>query len=103
MRTPTAILLTAILVAGCQTIHSDAEKREAFATSGKTIRVELELDRTGRVIGEPKITMEDGSPPPENLRTGVYEAIMKSQPLPLPRHKYETWRNLIIHFDPEDM
>ncbi|MEZ2131913.1 MULTISPECIES: hypothetical protein [unclassified Sinorhizobium] len=102
MRTPTAILLTAILLAGCQTF-TDAEKREAFAFSEKSIRAELELDRTGRIIGEPKITMEDGSPAPESLRAGVYRAIMKSQPLHLPPDKYEMWHHLIIHFDPEDL
>lgn len=97
MRTPTAILLTAIMLAGCQTTHSDAKKRE-------TILAKIELDRTGRIIGEPKITMEDGSPTPEHLRAGVYRAIMKSQPLTnLPPDKYEDWKNIVIRIKPESV
>ncbi|MEZ2131912.1 MULTISPECIES: hypothetical protein [unclassified Sinorhizobium] len=105
MRTPTAILLTAILLAGCHTTRSDAEKREAFGSSSETkILAKFEVDGTGRIVGEPKITMEDGSPAPERLRAGIYRAIMKSQPLTnLPPDRYEEWKNIVIRIEPESV
>ncbi|MFK0162036.1 cell envelope integrity protein TolA [Rhizobium sp. NPDC090279] len=78
----------------------------ADMTGLKDVRVQIrfELDRTGKIIGEPKVTMTGG---PENTQKAVaasaLRAVLRSAPFKnLPMDKYDVWKEVAISFNSDD-
>jgi outer membrane biosynthesis protein TonB len=68
------------------------------------IKVSFQLDRNGEVVGDPdvKVTGGDGNVR-DVLASSALRAILKSAPFTnLPADKYDTWRDIIVNFDPSD-
>lgn len=78
----------------------------ADMTGMKDVRVQIrfELDRAGKVVGEPKVSMTGG---PENTQKAVaasaLRAVLRSAPFKnLPMDKYDAWKEVTISFDASD-
>ncbi|MGR6429376.1 hypothetical protein [Rhizobium sp. PAMB 3182] len=72
---------------------------------GVTIRVHMNLDEDGNVVGEPVVDASGGSDNARRvLASGARRAILKSSPFKnLPRDKYDAWSEVIVNFDPSSM
>lgn len=69
------------------------------------IKVTMQLDQNGDIIGEPEVTAEGGSEAARRaLAGGARRAIMKSRPFKgLPPEKYDAWSEVVVNFDPSQM
>ncbi|MDK4738238.1 MULTISPECIES: hypothetical protein [unclassified Rhizobium] len=67
-------------------------------------KVRIKVGQSGKIIGEPKITMIGG---PAATRTAIaasiYRAILRSVPFKdLPMNKNDAWREVVIDFKADD-
>jgi TolA protein len=69
------------------------------------IKVTMQLDQNGDIIGEPEVVATGGSDSARRaLAGGVRRAIMKSRPFKgLPPEKYDAWNEVVVNFDPSAM
>ena len=69
------------------------------------IKVTMQLDQNGDIIGEPEVTATGGSEAARRaLAGGARRAIMKSRPFKgLPPEKYDAWSEVVVNFDPSQM
>lgn len=69
------------------------------------IKVTMQLDQNGDIIGEPEVTATGGSESARRaLAGGARRAIMKSRPFKgLPPEKYDAWSEVVVNFDPSQM
>lgn len=76
-----------------------------LADGGKIrIRVSMQLDRSGLIVGQPEVTATGGSDATRRTLAGsARRAIIRAQPYKLPIEKYETWSNVIVNFDPSEL
>ncbi|WP_349435711.1 hypothetical protein [Pararhizobium sp. A13] len=72
---------------------------------GLTIRVSMQLDRNGELIGTPEVVASGGTESARRTFEGsVRRAIMKSAPFTdLPADKYDSWSDVVVNFDPSAM
>ncbi len=72
---------------------------------GMILTVRFELDPQGNIIGEPEVETNGGSATAQRTMAGsVRRAIMKSLPFEgLPADKYDSWRQMVVNFDPSSM
>lgn len=72
---------------------------------GLTIRVSMQLDRSGALIGTPEVVASGGTDSARRTFEGsVRRAIMKSAPFTdLPADKYDSWSDVVVNFDPSAM
>lgn len=69
------------------------------------IKVTMQLDQNGDIIGEPEVVATGGSEAARRaLAGGARRAIMKSRPFKgLPPEKYDAWSEVVVNFDPSEM
>ena len=69
------------------------------------VKVTMQLDQNGDIIGEPEVTATGGSESARRaLAGGARRAIMKSRPFKgLPPEKYDAWSEVVVNFDPSEM
>lgn len=69
------------------------------------IKVTMQLDQNGDIIGEPEVVATGGSESARRaLAGGAKRAIMKSRPFKgLPPEKYDAWSEVVVNFDPSEM
>jgi len=69
------------------------------------IKVTMQLDQNGDIIGEPQVVATGGSESARRaLAGGAKRAIMKSRPFKgLPPEKYDAWSEVVVNFDPSEM
>lgn len=69
------------------------------------IKVTMQLDQDGNIIGEPDVVATGGSEPARRaLAGGARRAILKSAPFDkLPKDKYDAWSEVVVNFDPSEM
>lgn len=67
------------------------------------VLLQFELDRSGELKGRPR-TLNSGSTPEfMAAEASAINAVVRCAPYPLPAEKYETWKTVILHFDPREM
>ena len=69
------------------------------------IRVTMQLDRDGNLVGTPEVEATGGSEAARRaLASGASRAIRKSVPFKgLPAEKYDSWSEVVVNFDPSSM
>jgi outer membrane biosynthesis protein TonB len=68
------------------------------------VQLQIELDQGGNVIGTPQIANTSSHPLFEVAANSAVRAVMRCQPYDrLPPQKYESWRSIILNFDPRQM
>ena len=68
------------------------------------VTVSMRLDPAGNIIGEPDVTATGGSAGTRGtLSGGARRAVLRAQPYQLPKEKYDSWAEVIVHFDPSQM
>lgn len=84
-------------IGGCWSIDAGIEDPSDLKTS-----VTFNLDRDGRLDGMPRVTKSSGNP---QFDRSAVRAIQKCdmQGLNVPPGKYETWKEVVVNFDPTDM
>lgn len=82
---------------GCWSIDAGIMDPEQLKVS-----VTFNLDRNGKLEGTPRVTRSSGNP---QFDRSAVRAIQKCdiRGLAVPPSKYETWNEVIVHFDPKDM
>ena len=66
-----------------------------------TIRIELNVD--GSVVGTPSVMNSGDGPFFRAAADSARRAILRCQPYALPPAKYDTWREVVVNFDPREM
>ncbi len=66
------------------------------------VTVTFSLDQTGKLEGDPRVSKSSGNP---QFDRSAVRAIQKCnvQGLRVPEGKFDTWREVIVNFDPRDM
>lgn len=74
-------------------------------SDGVRIRIHMQLDQNGAIIGSPEVTATGGTENARNiLASGARRAVLKASPFTqLPPEKYDSWREVIVNFDPSQM
>ncbi|MEO9613795.1 MAG: hypothetical protein ABJG86_14995 [Nitratireductor sp.] len=68
------------------------------------VSVRFRLDRAGNLDGPPELIKGGASSGPgRTAAESALRAVQKCAPFNLPGDKYETWSEVIVHFDPTDM
>ncbi|OXT02614.1 protein TolA [Notoacmeibacter marinus] len=82
---------------GCWSIDAGIVEADSLLVS-----VTFSLDQNGKLEGQPRVTKSSGNP---QFDRSAVRAIQKCniQGLRVPEGKYETWREVIVNFDPRDM
>ncbi|MBX4868854.1 hypothetical protein HJA87_18345 [Rhizobium bangladeshense] len=64
---------------------------------GVVITIHLWLDKTGAIVGSPKVTASGGT---EAARKSMSAAARRSAPFTmLPKEKYDVWKEVVLNFD----
>jgi len=95
--------------------YSAADLQHAIASSfnvppgrardgGVVITIHLWLDKNGAIVGSPKVTASGGTEAArKSLSAAALRAVRRSAPFTvLPKEKYESWREVVLHFDSSD-
>ncbi|ARO31595.1 hypothetical protein NXC14_CH03706 [Rhizobium sp. NXC14] len=71
---------------------------------GVVITIHLWLDKNGAIAGSPKVTASGGTEAArKSLSAAALRAVRRSAPFTmLPKEKYESWREVVLHFDSSD-
>lgn len=86
-------------LAGCWAIPAGIVDYELLKVS-----VRFQLDRAGNLEGRPEIIEGGASSGPGRIAAeSAVRAVQKCEPFNLPSEKYDTWAEVIVHFDPSDM
>jgi len=66
------------------------------------VQIRFELDRAGKIVGEPKVTMTGGSQRTQKaVAASALRAVLRSAPFKnLPMDQYDTWKEVTINFAP---
>lgn len=68
------------------------------------VSIKFKLDPSGMVEGNPEIVAGgSGSTVERAAALSAQRAILKCAPYNLPAEKYDTWADVLVHFDPRDM
>jgi len=67
------------------------------------IKLRLQLNEDGSLIGYPTIANSGGSPFFQAAADSAVRAVFQCQPYELPTAKYAVWRDMILNFDPRQM
>ena len=67
------------------------------------IKLRLQLNEDGSLIGYPTIANSGGSPFFQAAADSAVRAVFQCQPYELPAEKYAVWRDMILNFDPRQM
>lgn len=71
---------------------------------GVVITIHLWLDKNGAIVGSPKVTASGGTEAArKSLSAAALRAVRRSAPFTmLQKEKYESWREVVLHFDSSD-
>ena len=68
------------------------------------VKLKIELDQNGNVLGAPEVANSSAHPLFDVAAQSAVRAVMRCQPYDrLPPDKYESWRSIILNFDPSQM
>lgn len=67
------------------------------------VRLEIHLNPDGTLLGTPKVVNSSGNPAFQSAVLSARVAVLKCQPYKLPLEKYDTWKDVIVNFDPREM
>ena len=71
---------------------------------GMVITVTIQLDPQGEIVGQPEVEATGGTATSQRAMIGsATRAVRRSAPFKLPAEKYDSWQEVVIHFDPSDM
>jgi hypothetical protein len=71
---------------------------------GLQVHVQIELDQSGAVLGQPAVVNHSMHPLFDVAASSAVRAILRCQPYDrLPIAKFESWRSIIFNFDPVEM
>jgi hypothetical protein len=73
----------------------------------KDVRVQIRfmLDRAGKIVGEPKVTMTGGPRKTQKaVAASAMRAVLRAAPFKnLPMDQYDVWKEVIINFDTSNL
>jgi outer membrane biosynthesis protein TonB len=75
----------------------------AIDADSLTVRLKFVLTRDGRVEGRPEVINSSTSPFFRAAADSARRAVQRCQPYQMPAEKYDTWRDVILNFDPRKM
>ena len=67
------------------------------------VQVQIRLTPSGEVEGAPQITSSGGSGVQRAAAEAARRAVLSCAPYNLPADKYDTWQNVKVNFDPQDL
>ncbi|NVK33262.1 MAG: cell envelope biogenesis protein TolA [Rhodobacteraceae bacterium] len=67
------------------------------------VRVKFGLDQSGAVNGRPEVMNSSSNPAFSAAAGSAVRAVIRCAPYSLPIAKYESWREVIINFDPREL
>jgi colicin import membrane protein len=84
-------------LAGCWTIPAGVEDADQLK-----VTVEFSLSPDGHLEGAPRVVQSAGSRQADESALRAVN-ICNQRGFNLPSDKYQTWANVVVHFDPSDM
>jgi colicin import membrane protein len=84
-------------LAGCWTIPAGVEDADKLK-----VTVQFSLSRDGHLEGAPRVVQSAGSQSADDSAIRAVN-ICNQRGFNLPSDKYQTWANVVVHFDPSDM
>ncbi|WP_064712132.1 hypothetical protein [Rhizobium bangladeshense] len=68
---------------------------------GVVITIHLWLDKTGAIVGSPKVTASGGTEAArKSMSAAALRAVRRSAPFTmLPKEKYDVWKEVVLNFD----
>ncbi len=75
----------------------------ALSQEGLTIRLMVNLNRDGSVLGTPKILSQISSNIEKTTARAAVRAVLRCSPYRLSAQKYDDWKQVDVTFDPRDM
>ncbi len=68
------------------------------------VRVHLKLNRSGEIVGEPKVIVTGGHKATQQaMAAAAMRAVLQAAPFKnLPRDQYEDWKEVVVNFDASD-
>ena len=73
------------------------------APEALVVRLQIELNPDGSVSGQPVVMNSSSAPFFRAASDSARRAVLRCQPYQLPAAKYDTWRQVIVNFDPREM
>jgi outer membrane biosynthesis protein TonB len=72
---------------------------------GVVIRVSIQLDQSGAIVGDPEVSSSGGSDTARRtLESSARRAVLRSSPFKnLPAEKYDAWSQVVVNFTPSDL
>jgi outer membrane biosynthesis protein TonB len=72
---------------------------------GVVIRVQMKLDQSGAIVGDPEVSSSGGSDTARRtLESSARRAVLRSSPFKnLPADKYDAWGDVVVNFTPSDL
>lgn len=67
------------------------------------VRLKLQLKEDGSLQGPPRILNSSSSSFFQAAADSAVRAVWRCQPYQLPAEKYDTWRDMVLNFDPREM
>ncbi|ADZ69352.1 cell envelope integrity protein TolA [Polymorphum gilvum] len=67
------------------------------------VRLQFQLTVDGAVDGSPRVLNSSSNPSFRAASDSAVRAVMRCAPYSLPGNKYETWKDVIINFDPREL
>ncbi|MGR9191575.1 hypothetical protein [Rhizobium leguminosarum] len=68
------------------------------------VKIRIRLDKTGAIVGSPEVEAIGGSEAArKSLSAAALRAVLRSSPFTmLPKEKYESWKEVVLRFEPSD-
>ncbi len=67
------------------------------------VKLRLQLRRNGAIARPPKLMNRQASPFFQAAADSAIRAVLQCQPYTMPKNKYDTWRDMVLTFDPREM
>ncbi len=68
------------------------------------VSIKMRLDRSGDIEGDPEVVAGGGQGALRRIASeAARRAVLRCAPYNLPADKYESWSEVLVHFDPSDM
>ena len=67
------------------------------------VKLRLQLHKNGAIAKPPRLMNRQASPFFQAAADSAIRAVLQCQPYTMPKHKYATWRDMVLTFDPREM
>jgi hypothetical protein len=67
------------------------------------VRIKMFLNPNGTLVGQPEIVEYRPTPTGQIAAESAIRAVQQCAPYTLPAEKYDSWREMIVTFDPREM